>query len=574
MSRCSPERVEELVRRTLLLNGAFSDKEGMCNVWNFFIILSLFCARPAGAGDMLEHCDMASVPSQNNLKDVADFINVGFQQQCLVDPQLLAKNQMDTWALEMMGSDLVRDEIQELQIKPSHAVNIGVFDTDFGEKGHGEKSSQMISGGKFSVGNFAKLSIVDRNVYQLIHDGNERFNEVLGKTDLINFSQYHPFFHNYGNQKDQLGGKPDYDKPILDLLNKKPFVISSGNAGDENGEAHEDKILMRHKNAIVVGAVSDNGLPTDFTNKSDTVTVLAPGDYLRSSDKEYYNGTSASAPIVSGVLSDVMSIAGPIDGDEIKSMLQYTSTPVPIQKLEAGRHGFGVINHYKLFRVAQRLQERKDWPQNKKVLQEPALYNFDQEVETLEKEAIEGFKTFDCKNMRKAIDQLRKAFFLKPTPRSRYLLVTTYGSMLFFGNANFYGAENSQDLFHYAQKPFIFNRTSVNRLLKTHPELLEVSQRLSDNLQKIITSKIEESEYKEDESSEQIEKAQKQVLRVPIQAKGMGFMPKLRLLPPHIKAKTYRYNLKTPEYDQEREEDLKDPKGDPVHQIDLKRPYP
>jgi len=450
------------------------------------------------AQDMLEHCKNNVPQFENDLSDIAIFINTVMVQKC-VEPDLTTQtnNVLGVWAQQMIGTDLVKETIQSQKIKPKKIVAVGVYDTQFNESCrdtkdcHGLMSSQMIGkDAKFGISSFVKLKEIDRiESYDI---SAKSFSEKFDNSDVISFSQYHTLFHDYGYRKGDLDHEMyrEFNSEIIDLLKRKPFVIPSGNGSAENGEAHVDKWALNLNNAIVVGAASSNGMPNGSTNKSLAVTVYAPGDLFRSSDKDFYSSTSGAAPIVTGVIADSIALAGDLSGSDIKTMLKNTSTPMPIQKLEPDRNGYGLVNHYKMFRVAQRLQEKTDWPANRKYLNDPDLYRFDKEVEELEKGAIESLKKFDCNSAREAIDKLRKAFFLKPTDLNRTLLSQIYTAIGFNRFSEFYRAKNSQDVFLSISANTEINYRTLSpdqkRLIKTYPDIAKWHVQIAEQLNEAL----------------------------------------------------------------------------------------
>ncbi len=476
----------------------------MCNIWKFFIILSFLFAQLARAADMLEHCDMVSVASENNLKDVAEFIQKKETQWCILsEPEFRQKQFLglkDNWAQEMIGTDLVKERIQNLKISTVHPVQVGMVDIEFfGAKDpeadckesrcHGMKSRMlMVEDKKFGIGSFAKTILFnprEEGKEATLRDDSkmiEKFKDV----NIVNFSYYHSLFHRYGNSTKELVGDINNTFDIYKLLKSKTFVVSSGNARSENGEAHQETGLIKHENAIVVGAVSARGLPASFTNKSDAVTVMAPGTEMKAASDLEYMGTSAAAPIVSGVLSDIEALLGPLNGQEQKTLIRHTSTPLPINALEPGLHGAGLINHYKMFRVAEKIQKDPAWPNDKNLLNKKEFYNFDQEAEDLEQQAMKEMKTFKCENIQKATRLLRQSFLLKPSALNRYLLSKLYRTASLIDTAEFYEMSTSQDIQNLGRGQIGMGRgPDLNRVLDRHPEILRWEYEMAGRLMNV-----------------------------------------------------------------------------------------
>ena len=110
---------------------------------------------------------------------------------------------------------------------------------------------------------------------------------------------------------------------------------------------------------IVVGSADPGGFPSIFSQADESVDILAPSDhFIRSIDADgklvKFSGTSGAAPLVSGVLADVKAILPDLTRDDAVKMLQLTATNTSINEVSRV-NGAGVLNHYKMLRVAQRI---------------------------------------------------------------------------------------------------------------------------------------------------------------------------------------------------------------------------
>ena len=126
----------------------------------------------------------------------------------------------------------------------------------------------------------------------------------------------------------------------------KLFVFSAGNGvGDGspdnsdvtgygvdsrygNGNLHYRLgFLSRVDNILVVGSVLENGIMPKTSNYGRSVDIVAPTKYVSTDFDGYskYTGTSASAPVVSGVASLIYSINPKFTGKDVKKILIESS---------------------------------------------------------------------------------------------------------------------------------------------------------------------------------------------------------------------------------------------------------
>ena len=160
---------------------------------------------------------------------------------------------------------------------------------------------------------------------------------------------------------------------------------------------------------IKVGSVSRNGFVSSFSQTGKDVVVLAPSDksIMSSSDgvtHTTFSGTSGAAPLVTAALADVASILPELNRSEARELLQRTAIKTSTNEVSE-MNGAGVLNHYKLVRVAKRLADLGH-PQNREALLNNELYDFSAEAKEL-------FASVTVKDdLTTYIKKLRTAFFL------------------------------------------------------------------------------------------------------------------------------------------------------------------
>ena len=187
---------------------------------------------------------------------------------------------------------------------------------------------------------------------------------------------------------------------------------------------------------ITVGSCAPTGYFSEFTRASEQLTISAPSDdYILSiaagtGEFKIFGGTSGAAPLVSGALADVISILPNLKPDEATHMLQATAIPTAINALQEGS---GVLNYYKLLRVAAKIQQAAAGDQQKisTLIDDAAMYDFRAEARQLRNTALA--------EPEQAFFNLRKAFFLDPSDmETRHLLAEMYRQAGYEAEAVFY----------------------------------------------------------------------------------------------------------------------------------------
>ena len=145
-------------------------------------------------------------------------------------------------------------------------------------------------------------------------------------------------------------------KKVFEIANEKKSVIVIA-AGNDNVLAGIDP-LHRSENVIVVSAVDNKKRKADFSNYAEYSHLSAPGVSIYSSvGKNGYanmDGTSMSAPIVSGAVALLKSQNKQITTKEAREKLQQTAIPVEgnigkMVQLDAAMGGVAGLPWYKRF---------------------------------------------------------------------------------------------------------------------------------------------------------------------------------------------------------------------------------
>ncbi len=242
---------------------------------------------------------------------------------------------------------------------------------------------------------------------------------------------------------------------LSDVLPSYTTIVTA--AGNESLRVEDsiDRFLKRPK-PILVGAIDPRGEISDY---SDDGHIYAPGDH-RFPDGKRGDGTSLSAPTVSGALADMFAIlpptaitsltAEPLDYNEftkqyefrnlIVHLLQETSTPMATND-ENIRNG-GILNHYKLLRVAHRIaQQASSGDQSvAQLIGDPRTYDFTAEARQLYEETVRLRNSGGNYSSQAVLSKLREAVALDALNQdARRALGAVYAQAGYTSLADFYG---------------------------------------------------------------------------------------------------------------------------------------
>lgn len=153
----------------------------------------------------------------------------------------------------------------------------------------------------------------------------------------------------------------------------KAIVVAAGNDAVDVANANPANC----DGVIAVAATSTAGSKTNYTNFGAGIAISAPGGnnkprngaitgYLvlvdngttvpHGSGTSYYSGTSLSAPIVSGVVSLMLSVAPNLSADQVRSVLTSTAKPFPSgSTCTTATCGAGIVDAFTAVQAAQAL---------------------------------------------------------------------------------------------------------------------------------------------------------------------------------------------------------------------------
>lgn len=111
------------------------------------------------------------------------------------------------------------------------------------------------------------------------------------------------------------------------------FVCSAGNSGADNDVSPEYPAAYGSANILSVAASNQDDSLAYFSNfGANTVHVAAPGVNLLTTTPGgygYFTGTSASAPVVSGIASLMFGLNGSLDATSVASLIKSSADPKP-----------------------------------------------------------------------------------------------------------------------------------------------------------------------------------------------------------------------------------------------------
>ena len=224
----------------------------------------------------------------------------------------------------------------------------------------------------------------------------------------------------------------------LAMRDKVLHVMSAGNDYPYTFAANNEKQLQTiADNLITVGSCSPAGCVSRFSRAGKHLTIVAPSDHFiqtaRHDPEQFvtFAGTSGATPLVSGVLTDVLSILPSLTTAEAQQLLRKTAIPTTLDDEDGG----GVINYYKLLRVAYRIKQMTDRniSTRQQLINDDSSYDFRAEATAMLQDAKQA------QDHGNYLSALREAFFLDPhNNETRDKLSDFYWQAGYYAQAMFY----------------------------------------------------------------------------------------------------------------------------------------
>lgn len=282
-------------------------------------------------------------------------------------------------------------------------------------------------------------------------------------------------------------------KYVHEILSQTVFVKAAGN----DFPHPVDKIISVYGDKmIVVGSADPTGFPSTFSQADKRVNILAPSDEFIPSvgvgaKPILFSGTSGDAPVVSGVLADVNSLLPrDLTRDEAAHLLHKTATKTSINGA-SDMNGAGVVNHYKMLRVAKRLHDA-GFPANEDILHSEQLFDFSTEAKKLASEAEHLITSSDAENYAEGFKKLRTAFFLNPDNNNiRSALAKIYRDCRYHTQSLFYDFYDKSGAYDHSiakkitirkrKSLFYFLNAEKNNILKWANDTNEIRQETKEH---------------------------------------------------------------------------------------------
>ena len=323
--------------------------------------------------------------------------SISEEQQCQFPHMVEGERPEIFWAQELVGADLLREELKKQGgfTFEDVAGMIGIWDSSVDT--HGEFVSNLIAGPKASA------------VIPL--DEPLDYNSVQVDTPDNYIQSYRGFYrecHQKGNCPTYINNSMYWNSSAIAdtvaIMSSRGSTMITGSGNDGRAVYSEKNKTAENQRAIVVAGLDMVGYPSNFTRYSSGVTISAPADYLRSynftGEADTFGGASGATPLVTGALGGFSLLSNYFLGThEARHLLTETAIPIPTLP-KSHLVGAGMLNAYKMGRIALRLKERcKQYPLGfssryeciSDALRTQSVYNFAEESLLLTNEAVEAF---------------------------------------------------------------------------------------------------------------------------------------------------------------------------------------
>ena len=353
----------------------------------------------------------------------------------------------DYWAQELIGSDLLREEL----IKTPHPDIenwIAVYDVG-ADHSHSILVSNLISdnrsqavlpglsGKALTAHSYQKLTAAHSD-FTASEEKKEKKKKLI--KELIELSEKKPHYIN-----NSMGWISDNNigKFFQILFPSSVLITAAGNEFDQTRIQINQKLKSsRNFNTIIIGSFSPTGYVSRFSNSAKEVHIMAPSDtWIISADKDKYvkfGGTSGAAPLVTGSLAafEWLSAYHPTP-NEAKVLLEKTAFPTLHSHEEPQINGAGLLNTYKLGKVGSKLrikcQDKGLICYQKGILEEDSYHfgwdeGLKEDLATVFPSCVMGSfgispKISSCEQKAEVFKRLRAAILLDPSNSSEYLKI-------------------------------------------------------------------------------------------------------------------------------------------------------
>ena len=269
--------------------------------------------------------------------------------------------------------------------------------------------------------------------YQDLDEGSslQLLGAPTGDLDLVNYSSFFSKIETlYAIAQLAKGGNILH---VMSAGNDYPYTLT---------DSDTEQLQAIADNLITVGSCSPAGCVSRFSRAGKHLTIGAPSDHFIQTarhDPEHpvtFAGTSGATPLVSGALADVLSILPSLTSAEAQQLLRKTAIPTTLDEEDGG----GVVNYYKLLRVAYRIKKMVDRniSTRQQLIDDDSNYDFRSEALAMLQEAKQS------QDHGNYLSALREAFFLDPhNSEVRDRLADFYWQAGYYAQAMFYSAPDN-----------------------------------------------------------------------------------------------------------------------------------
>ena len=374
----------------------------------------------------------------------------------------------DYWAQELIGSDLLREELEkspppdienwiavfDIEVEKDHNISVKNLISDealhavLPELGEREVPFLEVGPNLESLRDYKKTKRykpdrrVDLQILERDYKKAKRYKSSLSMYEtsypgdyLFGFKKRSPHYIN--NSMNWFGSEDIYEvfKELSSSGVSRSIVVTGSGNKFPKRLADIERKASKDYDLIIVGSFSPKGFVSTFSQSGKELSILAPSDYwITSAGKngEYQKsgGTSGAAPLVTGSLAGFEWLSGyHPTAKEAKILLEKTALPTLHSFEKPPINGSGLLNAYKLGEVAKRLKEKCG--QSMSCFREEILkdknYHFPED-KSLKRDLARFFPfcsaggdagtlsdLSSCEEKEKLFKRLRKSVLLKPS---------------------------------------------------------------------------------------------------------------------------------------------------------------
>ena len=384
-------------------------------------------------------CDNQTISTQNLLSEIQSIPKTTAVCELAESKHKLKNGKLtDYWAQEMIGADLLKEEIEKAPPLPEDKHLVAIFD---GLKNNHNIYVQNIISHEGPQAVLPALKSAQLKFFHTKDSPGLNETEKTSKENTMNAvkniesSGKIPSFINHS----MTWGFSEISEEIYKAMSRiSPPSILVHIAGNNylKGSPSVDPIkseFSKNFDSILVGSLSPHGVVSYFSQEGEEVHILAPSHgYLTSVDNdgryERFGGTSGAAPLVTGSLAGFEWLSGyHPTAKEAKLLLEKTAVPTIHSVFEdPKKNGKGMLNAYKLGKVAQRLKDRcqNNHQCFKEEIKNSKNYQFSADQSVLEdvqsafpkcSGSDDSAQENDCTFKKKVFKKLRQAVLLDTT---------------------------------------------------------------------------------------------------------------------------------------------------------------